>query len=404
MAMVSTPSGRVSRASLALPTSYVAPEGELETLIVKIFAEVFNLDWVGVNDDFFDLGGDSLIAETLSMLLSERTTSSFPVSCLLEYGSPRRVAEFLGADRLAAPTLGSDKGVRPPIFMVHGRGGFMLPKPEFRDALAPGQTLRMFELPGIRGGNCYERIEDIAAVYVSELKEEYPQGPILLAAFCAGSLIALEMAAQLTAIGRPPRHLVLIDPPVRKDGRLGVDRKRFGRFRLQDWMRSKLRRLGAIVSPHGQQLLKDANYADDVMMYRAKLLDRKQHGLLKYSEFNLSIEARAKLHAAYLHYRPAPYHKPATILLSRQREAEVREAPEIDKFLPDRRYCVVAEKHLNIANAAASDAMQAAFDTALAEVPATATNCSESLDPAPGLNVSSEIAAPACSPRRVGAL
>jgi thioesterase domain-containing protein len=236
----------------------------------------------------------------------------------------------------------------------------------------------MFELPGIRGGKCYERIEDIAAVYVSELTEEYPQGPVLLAAFCAGSLIALEMAAQLAAIGRPPRELVLLDPPIRRDGTLGIESKRFGHIRPQDWLRSKLRRLWARISPHREKLLQDAEFADDELRYRRKFLCKKRKGLLKYAEFNLSIEARAKLHAAFLHYRTRPYNKPTTILVSAEREAEVREASQIDKFLPHRRFCVVAEKHVNIATAAAANAVQAAFAAALAEEPTTVTNSSKS--------------------------
>ena len=74
-------------------------------------------------------------------------------------------------------------------------------QPNSARALAEGQKLRMFELPGIRGGKYYERIEDIAAVYIDQLNQEYPRGPILLESFCAGALIAIEMANQLAETG-----------------------------------------------------------------------------------------------------------------------------------------------------------------------------------------------------------
>ena len=237
----------MARAGLGLPEPYVAPDGKLETLIAKIFADVFDIDQVGANDDFFDIGGDSLVAETLSMEILQRTGCQFPISSLLEFGSPKRIAAALStsdsgkegeqplivaeAKHIASLTEMSsdvvtrgvaDEQIRPPIFVVPGRGGYTLPQAQFRQALAKGQNLRMFELPGIRGGKYYEHIEDIAAVYIDQLNQEYPRGPILLASFCAGGLIAIEMASQLADNGRPIKHLVLCDPPVRRNGTLGV--------------------------------------------------------------------------------------------------------------------------------------------------------------------------------------
>jgi thioesterase domain-containing protein len=99
-----------------------------------------------------------------------------------------------------------------------------LPKPEFRKVFGESQEFHLFELPGIRGGQSYDRLEDIAAVYVAQLVERYPRGPILIVSFCVGALIALEMAAQLAARGRPITQLVLLDPSLPKNR--GVDLKR----------------------------------------------------------------------------------------------------------------------------------------------------------------------------------
>ena len=89
MAVASAHLSLINRVSLPLPMPYVVPDGELETLIATIFSEVLNLDHVGANDEFFDLGGDSLLAEVLSMVLSERTGHDVPLSSLAEYGSPK---------------------------------------------------------------------------------------------------------------------------------------------------------------------------------------------------------------------------------------------------------------------------------------------------------------------------
>ena len=79
----------ITRESLGLATPYEAPSGELEKLIAGAFAEVFELDKVGANDEFFDIGGDSLLAETLSIVISERTGRDFQISALIEHGSPK---------------------------------------------------------------------------------------------------------------------------------------------------------------------------------------------------------------------------------------------------------------------------------------------------------------------------
>lgn len=365
-------SSLMARASLGLPEPYVAPDGNLETLITKIFADVFDIDRVGANDDFFDIGGDSLVAETLSLEILQRTGCQFPISSLLEFGSPRRIAAALSpsesgkegeqplvvdeAERSAssaamsssdAVTRGVDEQIRPPIFVVPGRGGYTLPQAQFRQALAKGQSLRMFELPGIRGGKYYERIEDIAAAYIDQLNQEYPRGPILLASFCAGGLIAIEMASQLADNGRPIKHLVLCDPPVRRNGTLGV---RTNRIDLQDGVQSLL--LHLLPRP---------------LRLRYYELRWKKRGRTRFADQNLSAEARAKLYAAYIDYRIRPYAGPVTILASRARLPAMRDGSQVASLLPNRRVHMVVDRHGEIANQPlAAQLMQEAFDAALA--------------------------------------
>ena len=90
------------RASLALTTPYVAPADEIESLIATIFAQVVSIDRVGVNDDFYCLGGDSLLAEVLSLAISERTGHSFGISSVFKHRSPRRIAALLKSNESVA--------------------------------------------------------------------------------------------------------------------------------------------------------------------------------------------------------------------------------------------------------------------------------------------------------------
>jgi len=329
---------------------------------------VFELDLVGAHDEFFDVGGDSLLGEVLSNLISERTGRDFQISDLIEHSSPRRIARLLSV-KSSQPAVRQAK--RPPIFLVHGRKGFILPKPEFRQAFAEGQELYLFELPGIRRGRSYNRIEDVAAVYVAQLVEHYPQGPILLASFCVGALIAIEMACQLAEIGRPVGQLVLLDPGLPKNRPQNIKREIKNKARLahgeayrpsKTWLRTQL--LLHRLRTFGRWITREkADFSEDLLRSRNRLLSQEQRGRSKLPGQPQAIDARAKLHAALRHYRPRIFDGPVTILSSPERDANY----PWNVLLPRRRVQLVFENH-EVSSAAAARFLQATFDAALAEL------------------------------------
>jgi thioesterase domain-containing protein len=358
----------ITRESLNLQTPYEPPAGNLEGLIARIFAEVFELDQIGAADEFFDVGGDSLLGEILSEQISRQTGHDLKISDLFEHGSPREIARFL-SERSSQPAKGA--GGRPPIFLIHGRVGFTLPKPDFRKVFGEDQVFHLFELPGIRGGRSYDRLEDIAAVYVAQLVEGYPRGPILIVSFCVGALIALEMAAQLAARGRPITQLVLLDPSLPKNR--GVDFERElkrkarrehgkaykpppGLFRAQVlWqkVRDAARRITG----------KRGDPAEALQLFREKLLTKEERGRSKMPGVPQSVEARAKLQLALSRYEPRKFDGPVEILASPERELD----NSLADLLPQRRSRLVFEEHGEISTAKAASLMQLIFEEALAE-------------------------------------
>jgi thioesterase domain-containing protein len=349
----------ITRESLGLPTPYEAPAGGLETLIAGAFAEVFELDKVGADDEFFDIGGDSLRGEVLSSLISERAKRDFQISDLIENGSPRQIARLLGRQS-SQPAVQTG---RPPIFIVHGRLGYTLPKPEFRQAFAPGQELFVFELPGIRRGQSLDRTEDIAAVYVAKLIEHYPRGPILIASFCVGALIALEMASQLAAKGRPVTQLVLLDPSLPENRPVNVKRELKKKARMKGRQPSKLRvsaqllfhRLGTFA----RSLVREDS-SDDLARLRDRLMKKERRGRAKSPAE--SIDARAKLQLALLQTRPRAFDGPVDLLASPERDP----AEPWGRLMPQLRVHKVLEKHSDISTAVGARVMQSIFDAALA--------------------------------------
>jgi acyl carrier protein len=101
MSVTAAPATLIMRASLPLSTPYVAPNSEVEALAATTFAEVFNLDKVGIDDEFFELGGDSLLAEVLSLALSERTNVPLQPSAFVEAASPREIARLFNGTEVA---------------------------------------------------------------------------------------------------------------------------------------------------------------------------------------------------------------------------------------------------------------------------------------------------------------
>ncbi|MBW8638285.1 hypothetical protein K1W69_13900 [Hoeflea sp. WL0058] len=235
---MSAPSKEVTRDILMLQTQYVAPAGERENAIARIWSEAFGISDLGVEDDFFDLGGNSVIAETISRKVAETLDMPLKAGALLEARTIRDIANLLDdtmrnelPSHLVQLRTGGD---RVPMFIVHGAAGLLFPTDAFMGGFHDDQPVYAFQVPGY-DGQCepLARVEDIAAEYLRCMKLASPDGPWHLAGFCHGSWIAFEMAHQLTKEGQRPLSLTLLDPGI-QEGRMhsefmrDVERRRSG--------------------------------------------------------------------------------------------------------------------------------------------------------------------------------
>ena len=210
-----------------LETPYVAPVGETEEIIAKIWSDAFGIENLGVEDDFFDLGGDSRIAATVTRKIGEAFGIPLKTGALVEATSVREIAALI-QDR-TGPTLPShivalrSRGDRAPIFLVHGGAGLLFPSAEFMSGFHDDQPVYAFQMPGY-DGQCepLDTVEDIALEYIRCMKHVSPDGPWHLAGFCNGSWIAFQMAAYLDKEGTRPLSLTLLDPGV-EEGRMQLD-------------------------------------------------------------------------------------------------------------------------------------------------------------------------------------
>jgi thioesterase domain-containing protein len=372
----------LSRDSLQVRASYEPPAGELEAKIAALFAEVFTVDRVGANDDFFDLGGDSILGESLATGISQYIGRDFRVSSLVNHGTPRKIAGLIQQ----AGNVPVTENERPPIFMVHGLRGIMLPRPDFLAGLAPGQRLRMFELPGIRSaGKMYDWVPDIAAEYVRQLNEEYPSGPVLLGAYCGGCVIAIEMVRQLAEQGRQVPRMVFFDPGGVPHNVLDAFlRKKFGgdptkvrrRERYEPsrvWSRRLARALRTLIF---LQRITDGTRDEDFTDNRYRKFHERKYlrviansrgkgAVTPYQSLNLSDEAQAKLRAAVHHYMPQPYQGETFVFCSDEFRWRFEDETSIWlHLLPHRHVQVLGGSHDDVmaaTGATGAQLMQAGF-------------------------------------------
>jgi thioesterase domain-containing protein/acyl carrier protein len=343
----------ISRAGLGLPSPYEAPLEGVESVIARAFAQALQVDEVGRNDNFFDLGGDSASGVQVVLSLEQGLGGAVPVSLLAEASTPRELAAALagrGVARAQAPSG------RPPIFCVHGQHGFMLPRKEFLAGLRPGQVFHMFELPGLRTqAQRLRRIDDIARAYVGELTAMHPSGPVHLAGFCLGNMIALEMAGQLADAGRPVARLVMVEPNVTQAMRELYERGLWHDAAAVTDYQAEARRLAW--EQH----------------WRSKHVERQQDGTDAFSRRHpgerFSLDARAKLMAAYASYLPRRLDMPVHVIACESRDSRLRlqsDAPVVwDEFIPNRQVMVVGLRHQDIlaaADGSVAARIQAIFD------------------------------------------
>ncbi|MEU1335922.1 amino acid adenylation domain-containing protein [Streptomyces sp. NPDC005827] len=221
-----TPNGKVDRLALPAPGreettagAFVAPRTPTEEAVAAIWRDVLGVAEVGVTDAFLDLGGNSISALRVIMRLPEITDVEVPVAALFEGGTVERLAEIVSGERQqAASTLVPlrSTGTESPFFLVHPLGGSVFCYSELVDVLDPDRPLYAFQAPEYAGPDVPrpESVEEIAALYLSEVRAVQPEGPYFLGGWCMGGMVSYEMARQLEAAGEEVGMLTIISASI----------------------------------------------------------------------------------------------------------------------------------------------------------------------------------------------
>ena len=216
-----TPNGKIDRKALPSPDQnrlakvggYQSPRTMMEQALAGIWAEVLGMEKVGIHDNFFDLGGHSLVAVKLVNLIKRKLGRTVRIAHVYQAPTVERMASILD-DREVATSCSSivplqTQGSKPAFFWVHGdtSNAYLT---RYLDA---EQCLYGFQHQSADGQPAlYRTVEDIATHYLKDICTVQPYGPYRLGGNCFGGLVAFEMANQLQSRGEKVDLLVLLNP------------------------------------------------------------------------------------------------------------------------------------------------------------------------------------------------
>lgn len=212
-----SPSGKIDRHALAAhenatdSPSFVAPRNEAEVALCAIWQEVLGVERVGIEDDFFALGGSSLLVIRLSVLARERLGLSLSVSSIM--GRPTIAALASGGlagTHLVSFGTGTSAEGGEAIVFVHSLSGEAFPYLELAKHL-PGYATYGLRSPVADEPAPIASLAELAALHADALAAL--ERPVHLVGWSSGAVIAHEIAHQLDALGCPARSLTLLDPP-----------------------------------------------------------------------------------------------------------------------------------------------------------------------------------------------
>ena len=215
----------------AKPAAFPAPDSParsaanlergVENVLAEWWQELLGVETVGLDDDFFDLGGHSLIAVRLFSKIKKTYQQDFGLSTLFEARTIRQLAGLIRKARTpslqeAAPSSAvvaiRRQGSRVPLFVVSGVFGHVITFNGITRYLGEDQPVFALKPRGLDGREPFlTRVEDMAAYYIRGVREIQPHGPYCLAGYSFGGFVVFEMAQQLHAAGETVSLLSLLD-------------------------------------------------------------------------------------------------------------------------------------------------------------------------------------------------
>jgi amino acid adenylation domain-containing protein/non-ribosomal peptide synthase protein (TIGR01720 family) len=224
-----TANGKVDRSKLVYDprersetrVPFVAPRTTIQRRLVRLWEQVLDVRRVGLDDNFFDLGGESFCAYRLMAKIGAEFGYDLPLTAIFQAQTPGGLAEVI--EKAAA--LDSERSVvriqsggadRLPFFCVHPAGGDILGFQALAKALGREVPFYGVQSAGrIVGSTTQASLEEMAEFYLREVRAIEPEGPYLLGGHSLGAVVAFEMVRQLETEGAKVGLLAVLDGELR---------------------------------------------------------------------------------------------------------------------------------------------------------------------------------------------
>ena len=192
-----------------------SPISTMADVLSPIWQRVLQVPSISVEDNFFDLGGDSSLALELFNEIARACGRELPPVTIYHAPTIAALADLLEqptTPRLPPLVLLKPGTQAPPVFITHGLGGSVMDFYQVVKHIQLPNAIHGMQTRGIDGvEEPFDRIEDMAQFYLDAIREVQPHGPYLLIGYSLGGLVTLEMAQRLSESGEKIALLAMLD-------------------------------------------------------------------------------------------------------------------------------------------------------------------------------------------------
>lgn len=192
-------------------TSYTS---SMVGVLTPIWERLLDQPAIGAGENFFDRGGNPAVAIELFSEIAKVTGRELPPTVIFQAPTIMALSALLEqrSGFQSSPLVLLKPGTEPPIFIAHGIGGTVLELFQLARHIDLPNAIYATQAMGIDGRSSpSESIEDMAALYLNEIKKVQPRGPYFLIGHSLGGLVAFEMAQRFSANKDQVAQLIMMD-------------------------------------------------------------------------------------------------------------------------------------------------------------------------------------------------
>ena len=195
-------------------TPIVPAETKIEQELLALWQSILGIKHLGVEDDFFALGGTSLLVVSLFTEIERRYKVRLRLTAILEASTIRSLALLVQPNRAAGSNILIELKSGSPnnLFLVHDGDGETLLYKNLAERFPQDFAVYGIEPRSLPGNPmAHSSLDEMAAYYIEAIRQKQPHGPYYLSGMCAGGLIAYIMAEQLVNLGETVGMVAILD-------------------------------------------------------------------------------------------------------------------------------------------------------------------------------------------------